>query len=100
MRKTIREMVLEGKSNQEIYQHVQNEYGPDQVAIPHQGYFQRISFGLPYLALGIMLLITYWLGWQWWRRGENKPDPTEELSEEDEQELETLTESFDSPLKD
>jgi cytochrome c-type biogenesis protein CcmH/NrfF len=98
LRQTIREMVEAGKSNQQIYRYVQNEYGPNQVAIPHQGYMHRISYGLPYVAVGGMFLIAYWLGWTWWIRGRD-PSEESELSEEEKEQLDSVTETMDSPLR-
>lgn len=92
-------MVRDGHTNEEIYQHVQDEYGPDQIAIPRKGYVQRVSFGLPYLALGFMLLITYWLGWVWWMRGESRPQVSDEITEEEQETLDQITHGLDSPLK-
>jgi cytochrome c-type biogenesis protein CcmH/NrfF len=96
LRQTIREMVEEGKSNEAIYNHVQNEYGPNQIAIPHQGYLHRISYGLPYVAVGLMILIAYWLSWTWWIRGRTQPD--EDLSDEERAKMDSVTDSIDSPL--
>lgn len=97
LRTTIREMVNQEKSNQEIYEHVQQEYGPDQIAVPHQGYLNRISYGLPYVAVGMMLLTVYWIGWNWWRSSRKKGKGT--LSDKDREQLDDLTDKMDSPLK-
>lgn len=97
LRSTIREMVRKGKTNQEIYQHIRNEYGPDQIAIPRKGYMERVSYGFPYVAVGLMLLGVYWLGWNWWTR-EDKHRVPEELSERERKEMDDVTQSIDSPL--
>jgi len=97
LRSTIREMVEEGKSNGAIYQHIRNEYGPNQIAIPTRGYMNRISYGLPYVAVGLMILTVYWLAWSWWI-SDKRVDPGESLPEEDEALMEQVSESIDSPL--
>lgn len=97
LRRTIREMVQEGKSNQQIYRHVQNEYGPDQIAVPHQGYMNRVSYGLPYVAMGLMILTAYWLGWNWWVK--RRRDDDEPLSDDERESLDQLSDSIDSPLQ-
>jgi len=98
LRETIREMVHAGKSNQEIYSYIEDEYGPGQIAIPHQGYFNRLSYGLPYLAVGTMILISYWMGWNWWMKGSNRTENDAELSDEQKEQLDSVTDSVDSPL--
>jgi cytochrome c-type biogenesis protein CcmH/NrfF len=68
-------MVDEDQSNQEIYQYVQQNYGDHQIAIPRQGWFYRISYGLPFLLIGFISVIALGFAWNW----SDRDSDTEEL---------------------
>lgn len=91
LRETIQRMVHEGKTNREVFHHVENNYGPDMVAVPQRGWMSRLSYGVPYLALGVVAVGLFTLAW-WWREDADPLDderPTG-LSEEDERKLDEL----------
>jgi len=84
LRATIARMVREGKSNAAIYDHVEDNYGPDMVAVPRRGWSSRLSYGVPYLALGVVSVFLFALGWRWVEAGRAAHDEEAdgELSEE------------------
>jgi cytochrome c-type biogenesis protein CcmH/NrfF len=58
-------MVDEGKRNEEIYSYIRENYGNHQIAVPRQGWFNRISYGLPFLLIGIISVIVLGYAWNW-----------------------------------
>ncbi len=105
LRVKIRGMVEEGKSNREIYDYVESEYGPDQVAVPRHGLLSRLSYGIPYLLFAFLVWLVFYLGWQWSKRGEvslrasEGADPTDHEAEVEER-LSRLSRKWDNPLSD
>ncbi|MFB6347826.1 MAG: cytochrome c-type biogenesis protein CcmH [bacterium] len=71
LRRTIREMVRKGKSNQEIYHYIEENYGENQIAVPQENWMQYVSMGLPYLLMGVIVVIAVGFGWFWTR---SQPD--------------------------
>lgn len=58
-------MVNDGKTNAQIYQYISDNYGKNQVAIPRQGWFNRISYGLPFLLMGGIVILVLGYAWNW-----------------------------------
>lgn len=93
-------MVREGSSNEEIYQWIESEYGPNQVAVPRSGTLKLLSYGLPYLVIALFCWAGFWLAWEWSERGERRaaePAGTD-MTPEEEQRLDRLSRGFDDPL--
>lgn len=58
-------MVEEGQSNEKIYTYVKKNYGENQVAIPRHGWFNRLSYGLPFLLIGLIMVVAMGFAWSW-----------------------------------
>ncbi len=65
LRSTIREMVNEGKTNEQIYNYIEDNYGSSQVAIPRTDWIQRLSTGLPFMLIGGILVLVLGFAWVW-----------------------------------
>lgn len=98
LREKIRSMVQSGKSNREIYDYVRRRYSGQQIAVPARGWLSRVSFGLPYLLIGILSTGIYWTVRHWVRR--KKQNQTDSgISAESEQKIMDLVKSKKSPLE-
>lgn len=83
LRREIRRMVEAGKTNRQIYQYVEDNYGPGQVALPRRGWMDRLSYALPYLVMGLVAVGVFAMAWRWTKasRGgmeDGEDDPSEE----------------------
>lgn len=91
LRGTIREMVHAGRTNREIFRHVEENYGPDMVAVPRRGWMSRLSYGVPYLALGAVAVGLFALAWRWRRDADPLDDDgSPGMSEETERKIDEL----------
>lgn len=103
IRRTVREMVQQGQSNQKIFDHIKSQYGEQQIAVPRTGLNVPLSFGVPYVMLvlaGYMVLI--W-GWNWLEAGNDPLSGTSSgdgLDQSEQEELETIENKLeDQPLE-
>lgn len=103
IRHTVREMVEQGSSNEEIYQHIAEQYGEGQIAVPRTGWNVPMSFGVPYLMLVFSGFVVLWWGRSWVLKGERELTDraaSSELDEEDEERLDRIQRAAgDSPTR-
>lgn len=90
LRQTIREMVDEGQSNPEIYRYVQENYGDHQIAVPRQGWFYRISYGAPFLLIGLISAIALGFAWGWSDRNNDSNGPHDDPEDPKRQKIQNL----------
>lgn len=84
-------MVQEGRTNQEVYSYVRENFGENQMAVPRQGWFDRISYGLPFLLIGLITIVALGFAWKW--SPEDSPDdedPPESGDDEKRERIEQL----------
>lgn len=88
-------MVNEGKTNDQIYQYIIENYGKNQVAVPHNSWMKRLSMGLPYLLMGMIVVVATGFGWFWTNSGrdEEPPDDPGAVSDSTEESIDQLVKS-------
>ncbi|MFB6345904.1 MAG: cytochrome c-type biogenesis protein CcmH [bacterium] len=99
LRKKVRSMVESGKSNREIFEYVKKRYSQSQIAVPRNDMLYRVSYGFPYLLIGICINIVLWLAWKWVIRTEQTAtDETPDRNAQKES-LSKRAREMDSPLR-
>lgn len=79
-------MVEEGKSNQQIYSYVKENYGENQMAVPRHGWINRLSYGLPFLLIGLIMTVALGFAWNWTPEDSSDDDDPPESGEDDKRE--------------
>jgi cytochrome c-type biogenesis protein CcmH/NrfF len=92
-------MVNEGKTNEQIYSYVAENYGKNQVAVPRYGFTRRLSYGLPFLLIGFISVIALGFAWNWSTEEDKDEPPSGDDPEQTErkQKIEEIA-SRDGPL--
>lgn len=96
-------MVREGKSNGEIYEYIARNYGNNQIAVPRNSWMKFVSMGLPYIVVGLILVIAVGFGQFWVQRRElrvkDSSSATQEVPDEKRRSIESMVENDeDNPL--
>lgn len=100
LRKTIREMVRRGKSNEEIYDYIAKNYGENQIAVPQNSWMKFLSMGLPYLLMGFIVVIATGFGWFWVKSDRPEDGEEDSLSQEKRDSIDRLVDQDEeNPLR-
>ncbi len=75
MRREVRQLLVQGLSDQEIADHFVARHGPRILAVPPPRGFNRLLYWMPYLVtLGLLVTVSLTL-WIWYRRGRRQKRP-------------------------
>lgn len=86
-------MVNNGKSNEAIYRYIAEDYGKNQVAVPHNDFMKRLSMGLPYLLMGLIVVVATGFGWFWVSQGSDDDDGTDPIAPEKRDSIDRIVEA-------
>lgn len=92
-------MVKNGKTNEEIYAYIARNYGEYQIAVPRHGWTRRLSYGLPFLLVGMLMVVALGFAWNWTGEDESPDDGDRSGEEKDKRERIKQLVSEEGPLR-